>query len=156
MQFVHSDITLVKPVRSSLCSNAFTEEALYLHKLSKEILVTLLPLSLCTTVDENKLNDLAKLVCWDPGVVICFSRNYRDKVKVIFSSLWARAVRACCLSDWKSPWAQEQPQRSTTIEGIFPYIICSRSLKYSMFMGDIFVGVQQGPALPRGLALLTM
>lgn len=53
-----------------------------------ESLVILVLLSLCAKVDENELKELDKLVCWDPGVVNCFSRNYfvRDKVKVIFTS----------------------------------------------------------------------
>ncbi len=53
-----------------------------------ESLVTMVLLSLCAKVDENELKELDELVCWDPGVVSCFSRNYfvRDKVKVIFTS----------------------------------------------------------------------
>lgn len=56
---------------------------------------------------------------------------------------------------WISQPSHEQPQRSTTMAGILPYIICSFPLKYSMFMGDILVGVQQGPAEPLGFAWCT-
>lgn len=41
-----------------------------------ESLVTLVLLSLCVKVNEYELKELDELVCWDPGVVNCFNRNY--------------------------------------------------------------------------------
>ncbi len=69
---------------------------------------------------SNELKELDELVCWDPGVVNCFSRNYFVRLQGKGYFHFPSGPEQWGLTVVATQEAQEQPQRSTTIEGIFP------------------------------------